>query len=154
MVDQDQTANEFSALWKYQRPKSLFTNAARSPYITPEMKPRQIEIPPLPMYTKEDPHSRSNRPLFDHNHQPTPVHTLKTPARIITSWNCSRVTPELSPAPPFASRIISLSKLSSIESSFNSRAIRRKWLNEIGPFEPRVNNWYAVSTSAARASSS
>ena len=76
----------------------------------------------------------------------------KTPARCITSRNCSWVTPAFTPAPPFASWIISLRNSSVTLSSFSSRAIRRSWLNVIGPSLPYVKSRKAESTSAARVS--
>lgn len=74
-----------------------------------------------------------------------------TPARLITSSNSSILTPRAIPAPPFASRIMSL-RSSSSTSSLSTAATRRRCASVMGPCCWFVNNANASSTSVLCAS--
>ncbi|KAI0840238.1 hypothetical protein F5Y06DRAFT_263999 [Hypoxylon sp. FL0890] len=69
------------------------------------------------------------------------------PALRITSSNSLRATPFPTPAPPFASRIMSFSSCSST-SCFSVIATRFRCANVRGPSPPPVNNLNASSTSS------
>lgn len=76
---------------------------------------------------------------------------LQTPALLITPSNSSLPTPLATPAPPFASRIISLSTSSLTSSARSSAATRFRCASVIGL--PPANSANASSTSASCAAS-
>lgn len=86
---------------------------------------------------------------------PTPKyrahHHLQTPAFRITPSNSSTSTPRATPAPPLASRIMSLSSSSST-SSFSTAATRRRCASVMGPAWLLVKSRNASSSSARCAS--